>query len=262
MYYDKVNILSVLGGKMKRLLTVKKKTAILLLLCLLLVAMVYVFAVYLLDFYKADVERIEKFTPAVEIEEYELKRGVLAFEPKNARSALIFYPGGKVEHIAYIPLMRACAERGILCILVKMPLNLAFFDINAADGICENYPEIENWYIGGHSLGGAMAASYLDRNTEWFDGLVLLGAYSTADFSDEEIKVLSVYGSLDGVMNREKYEENRGNLPETFEEHVIEGGCHAYFGMYGAQDGDGMPTISNREQILSTAQIIYEFTRE
>ena len=244
---------------MKRFMSIKKRTAMLLAICLLLVAVVYVCAAYLLNFYKADVRAIEDFTPTVEIEEYELKRGVLAFEPENAGSALIFYPGGKVEYTAYVPLMRACAERGILCILVKMPFNLAVFDINAADGLSENYPEIESWYIGGHSLGGAMASSYLDKNTEDFDGVVLLGSYSTADFSDEKIKALSVYGSLDGVMNREKYDENRANLPESFEEHVIDGGCHAYFGMYGEQDGDGIPTISNEEQILQTAEIIHEF---
>ena len=244
---------------MKRLFSIKKKTVLLLIICLLLVAAVYLCSVYLLDFYKADTEAVESFKSASEIKEYELKRGVIAFEPAEAESALIFYPGGKVEYTSYIPLMRACAERGILCILVKMPFNLAVFDINAADGLCENYPEIDSWYIGGHSLGGAMSASYLDKNIENFDGLVLLGAYSTSDFSDEKIKVLSVYGSLDGVMNREKYEENRENLPKDYEEHIIDGGCHAYFGMYGEQDGDGTPTISNVEQIYITAEKIDEF---
>ncbi len=247
---------------MKRLLGIKKRTVAHLVLCLLLVASIYACARYLMNFYKSDADAIDDFSVSVEIKEYELKDGVLVFEPLEAHSALIFYPGGKVEHTAYIPLMRACAARGILSILVRMPFNLAVFDVNAADGLCESYPEIESWYIGGHSLGGSMAASYLDKNTEDFNGIVLLAAYSTADLSDEEIKVLSVYGSLDGVMNREKYEENRANLPKTLSEHIIEGGCHAYFGMYGAQDGDGMPTVSNEEQILSTAEIIYEFVLE
>ena len=84
----------------------------------------------------------------------------------------------------------------------------------------------------------------------------MLGSYSTADLSETNLDVLSVYGSKDMVMNHEKYDENKVNLPSDFSEVVIEGGCHAYFGMYGAQEGDGEPTISNEEQILITAKQI------
>jgi len=152
--------------------------------------------------------------------------------------------------------MQACAEKGVLCIIAEMPFNLAVLDINAADGIQKEYPQIENWYIGGHSLGGSMAASYLEKHTDEYEGLILLGSYSTADLSDTDLNVLSIYGSEDQVMNCEKYNENKSNLPTNFTEIVIDGGCHAYFGMYGAQDGDGTPSISNSEQILQTAEHI------
>ena len=145
---------------------------------------------------------------------------------------------------------------GVLCVLVEMPFNLAVFDINAADGIQEQYPGIEDWYIGGHSLGGSMAASYVADHVDEYEGLILLGSYSTADLSDTDLDVLSIYGSEDKVLNREKYDENKSNLPDDFCEVVIEGGCHAYFGMYGAQDGDGTPTVSNSEQIVITVENI------
>ena len=140
--------------------------------------------------------------------------------------------------------------------LMEMPFNLAVLDVHAADGIREMYPTVENWYIGGHSLGGSMAAAYLAENAEDYDGLILLGSYSTADLSGADIEVLSVYGSEDRVLNREKYDENKSNLPNGFCEVISEGGCHAYFGMYGAQDGDGTPTISNHEQIGLTVEHI------
>ena len=101
-----------------------------------------------------------------------------------------------------------------------------------------------------------MAASYLADNTNDYEGLVLLGAYSTADLSDTDLDVLSIFGSEDKVMNREKYEDNKSNLPRDFTEFIIDGGCHAYFGMYGAQDGDGIPSITNEEQIRLTAENI------
>ena len=117
-------------------------------------------------------------------------------------------------------------------------------------------PEIEEWYIGGHSLGGSMAASYLKKNATDYEGLILLGSYSTADLSQTDLDVLSIYGSEDQVMNRENYDENKSNLPDGFTEVVIEGGCHSYFGMYGAQDGDGVPTISNGDQICLTTEAV------
>ena len=211
--------------------------------------------IYLGDYYKADDETIGAFLPQGSTWK-EDSEGNIVFEPDGATTGLIFYPGGKVEHAAYIPLMQACAEKGILCIIAEMPFNLAVFDINAADGIQKEYPQIESWYIGGHSLGGSMAASYLEKHTEAYEGLILLGSYSTADLSGTELEVLSIYGSEDQVLNREKYNDNISNLPKDFKEIVIEGGCHAYFGMYGAQDGDGAPSISNSEQILQTAEYI------
>ena len=101
-----------------------------------------------------------------------------------------------------------------------------------------------------------MAASYIADHTEEYEGLVLLGSYATADLSDTDLAVLSLFGSEDRVMNREKYDENKSNLPDDLTEFVIDGGCHAYFGMYGAQDGDGTPTITNEEQIRITVEKI------
>ena len=219
---------------------------------LIIAVLVGVCAIYLGDYYQADDEAIGAFLPQGSTWKEE-PSGNIVFEPDGATAGLIFYPGGKVEHSAYIPLMQACAQNGILCIIAEMPFHLAVFDINAADGIQKEYPQIEKWYIGGHSLGGSMAASYLEKHTDAYEGLILLGAYSTADLSDAELDVLSIYGSEDQVLNREKYNDNIRHLPKDFKEIVLEGGCHAYFGMYGAQDGDGTPSMTNSEQILQTA---------
>ena len=213
-------------------------------------------AIYLGDYYRADEGAIAVFAPEDNVSVSTIDGGNVVFEPQGATVGFIFYPGGKVEANAYQPLLAELAREGVLCVLVEMPFNLAVFDINAADGIQEQYPEIEDWYIGGHSLGGSMAASYLADHTDEYEGLILLGSYSTADLSDTDLDVLSIYGSEDKVLNREKYDENKSNLPDDFCEVVIEGGCHAYFGMYGAQDGDGTPTISNHEQIRLTVESI------
>ena len=178
------------------------------------------------------------------------------FEPEEIRGGLIFYPGGLVDHAAYAPLMQALAERGVRCLLTEMPLDLAVLDMNAADGLQELYPKVDRWLIGGHSLGGAMAAGYAAKHADAYEGLVLLGAYSTADLSGTNLSVLSVHGSQDGVLNREKYVECLKHYPDNFKEMVIDGGNHAYFGDYGEQKGDGKAAITREEQIAITADAI------
>lgn len=103
-----------------------------------------------------------------------------------------------------------------------------------------------------------MAASYISNHTDEFEGLLLLGAYSTSNISDSGLSVISVYGSEDKVLNMEKYKENRGNLPSGFTEFIIEGGCHSYFGSYGRQDGDGEPSVSMEEQVRQTVDVFVE----
>jgi hypothetical protein len=238
------------------MLSFKKKTKGLLVIAALLLAMVLGCAWYVLDFYHADTPAIEAFLPESPIQMQTDKDGRLIFAPEEADSGFIFYPGGKVEHTAYTPLMEALASKGILCVLVEMPFRLAVLDMNAADGIPAAFPEVEHWYMGGHSLGGSMAASYLASHTEDFDGLILLGSYSTADLSESGLSVLSVYGSEDGVLNRDKYAEYKPNLPEGFTETIIEGGNHAYFGAYGEQEGDGTATVTPAEQLRQTVEAI------
>lgn len=214
--------------------------------------------VYIADYYHADEQAIIAATQSTNRVTVSEEGKNLVFAPEDPVAGFIFYPGGKVQYEAYSPLVQKCAENGILCVLVHMPGNLAVLDMNAADGIQEKYPEIETWYIGGHSLGGAMAASYVAECTDMYQGLILLAAYSTRDLRNSGLDVLSVYGSEDHVLDREAYDENKKNLPQDYRECIIEGGCHAYFGSYGFQDGDGTPTITNEEQTEQTAGMIVD----
>ena len=235
----------------------KKSFPLRVFLCLLavLLAVCIAFGVYVSDYYHAgpaaeDAPVSDRFVTVTE------QDGNWVFVPESPTAGLIFYPGGKVENTAYAPLLHDLAEDGILCVLVKMPCNPAVLNRNAADGIPEWFPEVTDWYIGGHSLGGAMAASYAAKHTDELDGLALLAAYSTADLTDSGLRFYAAYGREDGVLNREKYEADRINLPQDTTETVIDGGCHAGFGSYGAQKGDGAPVISAEEQQQQTAEAL------
>ena len=137
-----------------------------------------------------------------------------------------------VQFEAYAPLMERLAGRGVLCVLLRMPGNLAVLNPDAADGVQADYPEITRWFLGGHSLGGAVAANYLEKHGGEYDGLLLLAAYSVADLSGEQLRVLTVYGSEDGLLERDRLESGRALLPADAEEVVLPGGCHACFGSY------------------------------
>ena len=237
-----------------------KKKLISILLVLILAFGIGCF-LYINDYYHANEDAIAVLqqgasdTSEVIVSE---KDGLMVFLPRGGTDiGMIFYPGGKVEYSAYAPLLYQCARQGITCVLIEMPGNLAVLDMNAAEGIPERYTHVNRWYLAGHSLGGAMASSYLAKHTEDYEGAILLAAYATEALHGE--KVLSVYGSEDSVLNMEKYEENKANLPEDYTEVVIGGGCHAYFGAYGTQDGDGEPSISAEQQWEITAQAVAEF---
>ena len=164
----------------------------------------------------------------------------------TATAALVFYPGGKVESTAYLPLLTALAEDGVDCFLVRMPLNMAFMDLNAVAAVQADYA-YDRWYIGGHSLGGAMAAVYAAEHGEELSGLILLAAYATKPL-DKHLAVLELHGSEDGVLNRDKLEQGRQYLPSSALAEELPGGNHAQFGDYGPQKGDGAATVSREEQ--------------
>ena len=180
-------------------------------------------------------------------------------QPVRTQVGFIFYPGAKVEPAAYAPLARAFAEQGVLFVVLEPPCNLAILNQNQADGVQEAFPQVSQWYIGGHSLGGVVAANYANKHADAFSGVVFLASYSTADLRDSGLRALSVCGTNDGVLNWENYEKDKANLPEDAVEVKIEGGCHSYFADYGIQEGDGVPSIQRADQIAQTVDAFLAF---
>lgn len=205
---------------------------------------------YLTDYYKADITAEEAFQNASYLIDNDETYTV--FGPKDSEVGLIFYPGGKVDEKSYSPLLQEIANQDITVVLVKMPFHLAIFNNDAAADVINNMPNIKTWFIGGHSLGGAMASSFVAENQDIFNGLILLGAYPTQEL---DVPMISIYGSNDLVLKR----ENLSRVDNQFE---IPGGNHGYFGNYGEQAGDGEATISREEQQSITVEKINEFILE
>jgi len=218
------------------------------------------FYIYTLDYYKAEpiVQEVLADNEGLSIKS---TSNMIVFQPDydSSDTGFIFYPGGKVEYLSYIPLMQKIATKGYTCVLLKMPFNLAVFDVNAADRVIESLPQIKSWYVGGHSLGGAMSSVYAEKNYNKLSGIIFLGAYPSADLSKTKLKMLSIYGTEDNILSMKSFEENKNNAPLNAKYYEIKGGNHANYGNYGKQDKDGVATITPEEQQNLTANSIDNF---
>ncbi len=176
---------------------------------------------------------------------------------------IIFYPGGKVAPEAYAPLLMELAKNGYEVIEVKMPMNLAIFDMNAANKILKDRTD-KDWIIAGHSLGGAMAASFVKHYPDSrLKGLLLWASYPGGEkysLRDCQIPVASIYGSKD--MGIDKILENKAYLPENTKYYEIKGGNHAQFGDYGPQKGDSIPDIDRKTQQEAIIHSSLEFLNQ
>ncbi|MBE5906564.1 MAG: alpha/beta hydrolase [Lachnospiraceae bacterium] len=169
------------------------------------------------------------------------------FDGPGTEKAFIFYPGAKVDERAYAPMLHIMAEEGVDCFMVKMPLHMAFLGREKASGIMRHYA-YDEWFIGGHSLGGAMAAVYAADHSEDLTGVVLFASFATKTISDS-LRLVSVVGTQDKVLNWDSYNANKKHWPKKASEVSVYGGNHAQFGSYGHQKGDGKAKIKPSEQV-------------
>jgi hypothetical protein len=186
----------------------------------------------------------------------------IVFEPvEETDTGLIFYPGGLVEPTAYAPILHQVAEEGVLVIITPMPLNLAILNPGAANAVIDVYPQISTWILAGHSLGGASAAIFAENNPNRIDAIALWDSYpaDSADLSDNDISVISIYGTTNNVPNTKNFNDKKHLLPEDTIFIPIEGANHAQFGDYGPQKGDVVASLSLSEQHNWVAEIMLDF---
>ncbi len=188
----------------------------------------------------------------------------LVFAPvsSNVSTGFIIYPGGRVDFRSYAPAAHAIAAEGYLVIIPLMPLNLAVFGVGTANDVIGHYPNISSWAIGGHSLGGTMAAQFAFENPTKIKGLVLWAAYPApgTNLSKSSLLVTTIHGSNDGLVSVAQIDDSLKLLPSSTVRVEIAGGNHAQFGWYGDQAGDNAATITRETQqnltVAATVQLL------
>jgi len=212
--------------------------------------------IYAADYYQAD-ETADTILDAANnmdvYDDYIVLWGNEKAQDYDASTATIFYPGGKVEYTAYLPLLQRLQQAGMTVVLVKMPYNLAFFNVNAADDIMEAMPDITTWNLAGHSLGGAAACMYYADHADSINRVALLGSYIYGDVNRDNVEI--IYGTCDEVLSTDK-------ILDTDNVVKINGGNHAQFGNYGEQSGDGEATLSAEyQQRMAASAMMQWFTQ-
>jgi len=186
----------------------------------------------------------------------------ISFEPTGQQSttAFLFYPGGHVDFRAYAPILHRIAAQGYLVVLVRVRLNLAFFDIEAGAPVLRDFPQVTTWVTGGHSLGG-VASAYFAANHPEIKGIVFWASYPADDrLKNTGIRMLSIYGTEDGGLeDGAKIEEYKAFQPADTQFVVIQGGNHAQFADYGPQPGDNPATISAESQWQQVTDATVQF---
>ena len=221
----------------------------------LLAAVILAFLIYAQSYYRADDEALAALRSGGAVTVSQTDYGFY-FDGPSEDAVLVFYPGAKVEETAYAPLLRGLAQAGMDACLVKMPLRFAFLGIDRAGAVMKEHDHAR-WFVGGHSLGAAMAAEFAAKHAGEVEGVILLGAHIERAL-DAGLLELVIHGTEDGLATEEDIARGRQSATARYAEHAIQGDNHAQYGNYGVQAGDGTATISAQAQQDETVRAIIE----
>lgn len=178
-------------------------------------------------------------------------------EPDNG---LIVYQGAFADARAYLAPYSKLADSGIAVFIVRSPFAFALFNVSGANKIIADNPQINNWYVAGHSLGGVAACEYAKTNTQKISGLILLGSFCNGDSKNINTRVLSVSTSKDGLSTPEKIQQSKDKLPKNTDFVIIDGGNHSQFAdLEKLQPGDNEATITQDEATSKINDAIINF---
>ena len=156
-------------------------------------------------------------------------------------AGLVFVPGARIDSRAYANVLRPLAEAGYLVAVLKEPFGFSFLDADHGKKVLDVHPEITDWAVGGHSLGGHRRLTC--RRGRTVKGLVLFASYPGDRLVRDDLKAVSISGTADGFTTPADIEASKENLPPATSYVVINGAVHSSFGDYGEQPGDGIATV-------------------
>lgn len=188
---------------------------------------------------------------------------VLVVEPTDrpVTTAFVFYPGGLVRPQAYEWLGHVLAAHGVRTLIPEFPVDLAVLGADRAGAVASGLADGLPVVVGGHSLGGVMAARYAAGHPDAVAGLVLMAAYpeENLDLTSAPFRALVLRAENDGLADPTLVDGAALRLPPDTRTEVIEGSVHSFFGRYGPQAGDGVPTVPRSDAEEAITKALTEF---
>jgi hypothetical protein len=175
---------------------------------------------------------------------------------------LIIYQGAFADAKSYIAPYSGLVKQGIGVFIIRSSFGFALFNVGGANAVINNNPEIKNWYVAGHSLGGVAACEYTKANSNKIKGLIMLASFCNGNAKDLKTDVLSISGTNDGLSTPEKIDNSRSKLPDSTKYVVVDGANHTEFGdLEKLQPGDKEATITQEEATEQIINAILNFVR-
>ena len=253
-----------ISKKQKNIKKKSKNKKIIKLILTLLLCSVIGFFIWLSSYY-APTQQAESYLKSNNYVEVIIDNNFICYTPKNItpKKGFILYPAAKVDVKSYSQICNMIAAKGYKVVAIDMPFNYSAFGKNKANKIIQKYSDIQNWVIGGDSLGGLVATRYVNSNISKIGGVVLISSYPIDSYLKEiNMNVLSIWGSKDGVINFQSLIDAKKKLPTKTTYLEIEGANHSQFGDYGKHKGDEEPLIDGDKQKQKTVDSIVQFLEQ
>jgi hypothetical protein len=183
--------------------------------------------------------------------------GSIVMEAADGRgeTGILYFPGARVDPYSYLYPLSEIAASGVTVVIMDPLMNMALFDTRSVEELALAAPEVNDWVLSGHSLGGVRACMLAQHPD--VVGLVLMGSYCATDISALDIPMLQVLASKDGLIDTEAVSASASLLPDSARTIMLEGASHASFGTYGDQPGDGTATL-NRAEVREALTALFQ----
>ena len=174
----------------------------------------------------------------------------------------IIYPGAKADERSYAYIAQQLNAEGHTAVIPNIPLHMSVWGPEQGLEIIEDNPEVEKWFLIGHSLGGLPISQIAAKQPEKLEGIAFVASLMICDLSDTDLSAIRITAEHDSVMPDKMMESNLDYLPENSTSVMIEGANHNQFGAYWHPGFDGKATITWKEQQDQMISLILDFFDE
>lgn len=172
----------------------------------------------------------------------------------------IIFTGAKMDEKSYAYIAELLHKEGHTVVLPKFMFHMSSTGTNRGIEIMESNPEIEKWFLIGHSIGGMPISRIAVQKPANLQGLAFLASYVSTDLSELDVSAIHIMASNDNFYSeKQRAEERLDYLPKNSTVITIEGASHQGFGAYDSWGDRGGATLPWKEQQKQAVRMMLDF---